>query len=81
MRIAWAVTAALGAKENREKAPPELREVLQMIDPALENLPQIADSWYSALTTATRRHAPNHLIFGDKIVPHRDLPGSVQRPR
>lgn len=38
-----AVTAALGAKETREKAPTELVEILQMIDPALENLPETAD--------------------------------------
>ncbi|MCP4656287.1 MAG: MBL fold metallo-hydrolase [bacterium] len=37
-------------------------------------LPRIADRWYSLLSTSVRRHAPHHLILGDKIMPDKDLP-------
>lgn len=39
-----AVTAALDAKESRKNVPEELQEVLGMIDPALENLPETEDN-------------------------------------
>jgi glyoxylase-like metal-dependent hydrolase (beta-lactamase superfamily II) len=37
-------------------------------------LPLVADRWYGLTTEALRRHAPNHLIFGDKIIVPEDLP-------
>ena len=40
----------------------------------LEFLPLIAERWYGLTTRALRRHAPNHLIFGDKIIVPEDLP-------
>jgi len=37
-------------------------------------LKRIAAAWYPLVTRAVRTHMPNHLVFGDKIVPWRDLP-------
>ena len=37
-------------------------------------LKRIAAAWYPLVTKAVRTHMPNHLVFGDKIVPWRDLP-------
>ncbi len=39
-----------------------------------EVLKRIAAAWYPLVTQAVRTHMPNHLFFGDKIVPWRDLP-------
>jgi len=37
-------------------------------------LPRIARTWYSTVHGVMRKTMPNHLIFGDKFVPNRDLP-------
>ena len=37
-------------------------------------LPRIAKAWYSTVQGVIRKTMPNHLIFGDKFVPNRDLP-------
>lgn len=37
-------------------------------------LPMVADRWYELTTEALRRQAPNHLIFGDKIIVPEDMP-------
>ena len=37
-------------------------------------LPQIAEAWYSMLRRILRRTMPNHLIFGDKLVPFKSVP-------
>lgn len=36
-------------------------------------LPRIARAWYTMVHNAMRKTMPNHLIFGDKLVPNRDM--------
>ena len=58
---------------NRKKwpKPKDRARVLKDQDAMLQ---AIAAAWYPLVTQAVRKHMPNHLFLGDKIVPFRDLP-------
>jgi len=52
---------------------PSARDAARAADDEEGFLAILADEWYGLLAGSVRRHAPNRLIFGDKLEGTRDL--------
>jgi len=75
--LAYGVKASTWAEllERREWGPP--KAIWAVYEDVTAFLPEIADSWYGAMSGAIRSCDKNHLVFGDKLEGAKDMPAWI----